>query len=129
MSEEQLKELQEYNLEYLEAQSSEEIFGGDYTSAVELKYAKKEIERLKIIEEKYKDSQLYIKDFKDEIERLQKDLIYYQEYSADLLNKNNTFENIIKEAIEYIEQVGIYSDYGDSGIQSENDLLKILKGE
>ena len=46
MSEEQLKELQEYNLEYLEAQSSEEIFGGDYTSAVELKYAKKEIERL-----------------------------------------------------------------------------------
>ena len=46
MSEEQLKELQEYNLEYLEAQSSEEIFGGDYTSAVELKYAKREIERL-----------------------------------------------------------------------------------
>lgn len=46
MSEEQLKELQEYNLEYLEAQQSEEIFGGDYTSAVELKYAKKEIERL-----------------------------------------------------------------------------------
>ena len=46
MSEEQLKELQEYNLEYLEAQSSEEIFGGDYTSEVELKYAKKEIERL-----------------------------------------------------------------------------------
>lgn len=35
----------------------------------------------------------------------------------------------IDEAIEYIEQVGIYSDYGDSGIQSENDLLKILKGE
>lgn len=46
MSEEQLTELQEYNLEYLEAQQSEEVFGGDYTSAVELKYAKKEIERL-----------------------------------------------------------------------------------
>ena len=42
----------------------------------------KEIERLKIIEEKYKDSQLYIKDFKEEIERLQ---------------------NIIKEAKEYLE--------------------------
>lgn len=52
MSEEQLKELQEYNLEYLEAQQSEEIFGGDYTSAVELKYAKKEIERLNNIIEK-----------------------------------------------------------------------------
>ena len=41
-----LEELQAYNLEYLEAQQSEEIFGGDYTSAVELKYAKQEIERL-----------------------------------------------------------------------------------
>ena len=41
-----LEELQAYNLEYLEAQNSEEIFGGDYTSAVELKYTNKEIERL-----------------------------------------------------------------------------------
>lgn len=39
----------------------------------------------------------------NEIERLQKDLIYYQEYSADLLNKNNTFENIIKEVREYLD--------------------------
>lgn len=37
---------------------------------VENKELKEENERLKIIEEKYKDSQLYIKDFKDEIERL-----------------------------------------------------------
>lgn len=60
MSEEQLKELQEYNLEYLEAVQSEEIFGGDYTSAVELKYAKREIERLnkriKELEEGFKAS-------------------------------------------------------------------------
>lgn len=49
MSEEEISELQEYNLEYLEAQQSEELFGGDYTSAVELKYAKKEIERLNTI--------------------------------------------------------------------------------
>ncbi len=47
MSEEQLKELQEYNLEYLEAQQSEEIFGGDYTSAVELKYAELKIEEMR----------------------------------------------------------------------------------
>ena len=54
MSEEQLKELQEYNLEYLEAQASEEMFGGDFTSAVELKQANKEIERLNnIINEIY----------------------------------------------------------------------------
>lgn len=64
MSEEQLKELQEYNLEYLEAQASEEMFGGDFTSAVELKQANKEIERLNnIINElekwlKYKKEQM-----------------------------------------------------------------------
>lgn len=46
MSEEQLQELLDYNLEYTDSLNSEEIFGGDYTSAVELKYAKKEIERL-----------------------------------------------------------------------------------
>lgn len=55
MSEEELKELQEYNLEYLEAQNSEEIFGGDYTSEVELKYAKKEIEKLNNIIEELKE--------------------------------------------------------------------------
>lgn len=55
MSEEQLKELQEYNLEYLEAQQNEEIFGGDYISVVELKYAKKEIERLNKENEKLKN--------------------------------------------------------------------------
>lgn len=52
MSEEQLKELQEYNLEYLEAQASEEMFGGDFTSAVELKQAKREIEKLNNIRNK-----------------------------------------------------------------------------
>lgn len=46
MSEEEIEELIEYNLEYLEAVNSEEIFGGDYTSAVDLKYANKTIERL-----------------------------------------------------------------------------------
>lgn len=46
MSEEELNESIEYNLEYMEAIQSEEIFGGDYTSSVELKYANKTIDRL-----------------------------------------------------------------------------------
>jgi hypothetical protein len=50
-------------------------------------------------------------------------------YYCDIIEEIERLNNIIKEAIEYIEQVGIYSDYGDSGIQSENDLLKILKGD
>jgi len=41
----------------------------------EVQKQQEETERLKIIEEKYKDSQLYIKDFKDEIERLNKALL------------------------------------------------------
>lgn len=80
MSEEQLKELQEYNLEYLEAQSSEEIFGGDYTSAVELKYAKKEIERLN--KEREND-------------------IKYNKYLQKELAKSN---NIIKEVREWTKK-------------------------
>lgn len=60
MSEEQLRELQEYNLEYLEAQASEEMFGGDFTSAVELKQAKKEIERLNNIINKAKEKSIFL---------------------------------------------------------------------
>lgn len=45
MSEEEIRELEEQNLEYMEAQTNEELFGGDYTSAVELKYANKQIEK------------------------------------------------------------------------------------
>ncbi len=46
MNEEKIRELQEYNLEYMEARISENEFGGDYTSAVELKHANKIIEQL-----------------------------------------------------------------------------------
>lgn len=70
-----------------------------------------EIERLKIIEEKYKDSQLYIHDFKEEIERL---------------------NNIINKAIEYAEESYCETVDGIEGIakffNKRNEiLLKILK--
>lgn len=52
MSEQELNEAIEYNLEYMEAMQSEEIFGGDYTSSVELKYAEKTIDRLQQIIDK-----------------------------------------------------------------------------
>lgn len=68
-----------------------------------------------------------------EIERLQKDLTYYQEYSADLLNKNNTFENIIKEVREYIEndiKGNYFKRYDDKVYEMCEELLGILdKGE
>lgn len=72
-----------------------------------------------------------------EVLKIYKDIIYadkvfdvnFKNVSKVLFKEIERLNNIIKEAIEYIEQVGIYSDYGDSGIQSENDLLKILKGD
>lgn len=81
MSEEQLKELQEYNLEYLEALQSEEMFGGDYTSAVELKYAKKEIERLNNIIKEVREhieqdiKANYFKRYDDEVYKLCDELL------------------------------------------------------
>lgn len=46
MSEEEINEAIEYNLEYMEAIQSEELFGGDYTSQAKLNYADKRIEQL-----------------------------------------------------------------------------------
>lgn len=68
----------------------------------------KEIELLKIIFKDSPDILEPLNEIDKEIERL---------------------NNIIKEAIIYLEQVGVWSDYGDEGTQSEEDLLKILKGE
>ena len=74
-------------------------------------YLQKDLE-----EEKYKEVIEYIIQRKneeveiqkskclEEIERLQKDLTYYQKYSADLLNKNNTFESIINELEKWLEK-------------------------
>lgn len=56
MNNEELDELIDYNLEYLEARNSEVIFGGDYTSAVDLKYANKEIEQLQRENQQLKDN-------------------------------------------------------------------------
>ena len=79
MSEEELKRLQEYNLEYLEAQASEEMFGGDYTSAVELKQAKQEIERLK------------------------EDNEYLNKVNVELSTEKNRLNNIIKNTAVELE--------------------------
>ena len=92
------------------------------------KELEQELNRTKLILDYAKQE---IKEKGKEIERLQKDLTYYQEYSADLLNKNNTFENIIKEAKEFI-----YENAYDSERQNCIDdlwgeipkLLEILKG-
>lgn len=55
MSEEEVRKLQEYNNKYTEAMISEEVFGGDHTSSVELEYANKLIEQLQQENEKLKE--------------------------------------------------------------------------
>lgn len=72
-----------------------------------------EIERLKIIEEKYKDSQLYIHDFKEEIEKL---------------------NNIINKALEKINDYKIYcennkgfTEYTDIEIEAIEPVISKLE--
>ena len=91
MSEEELNEAIEFNLEYMEAMQSEEIFGGDYTSSVELKYANKEIEKLQQENQELKQriNKAYIEFY---------DLIYHQiGYKYDLDETDNEkIENLLK---------------------------------
>lgn len=46
MTREELERMTNYNLEFMEAELSEQLFGGDYTSAVELKYTEKYVDDL-----------------------------------------------------------------------------------
>ena len=46
MDDKELNELLEYNLEYMDARLSEDVFGGDYTSEVELKHLEKAYDKL-----------------------------------------------------------------------------------
>lgn len=84
MSEKKLEELRQYNLEYLEALDNENLYGGDYTSAVELKYVKKEIERLNnIIDElEWKPIDEYFKNKKNYDWVLVK---YYDKYNFECI--------------------------------------------
>ena len=46
MNDKELNELLEYNQEYMDAKLSEDVFGGDYTSEIELKYLQKDYDKL-----------------------------------------------------------------------------------
>lgn len=75
MNKEEIKELQEYNLDMLEALTSEEIYGGDYKSAVELKYLQKDYDKLQ--------EQLQQKNHMiEELEKWLKELIKMYEYDV-----------------------------------------------
>ena len=113
MSEEKIQELMDYNLEYMEAQQSEEIFGGDYTSAVDLKYANKQIEKLeKAMEEKSSYKDIIIENQQKKIDK-----------QKEVLDK-------IKEYIEEnkYKKMGGYGDNEDEDIEVclfENDIWEI----
>lgn len=46
MNDKELNELLEYNQEYMDARLSEDVFGGDYTSEIKLKYLEKAYDKL-----------------------------------------------------------------------------------
>lgn len=106
MSEENIQELMDYNLEYMEAQQSEEIFGGDYTSAIDLKYANKQIEKLeKAMEDK--------SSYKDIIIENQQKKINKQKAVLDKIKDE------LKEDNEYLENAQeLYSQHDDELIKA-----------
>lgn len=67
MSEEELNEAIEYNLEYMEAMQSEEIFGGDYISQVKLKYANKDIDELQKENQRLQQENKQLKEEKQNV--------------------------------------------------------------
>lgn len=110
MSEEQINELIEYNLDYSIEEDLEE-------TKKCLKEANKEIERLnnqnkslnevyELTKEKYKDSQLYIHDFKEEIERLN-NIINEVEKHFVFLKMNSTGGNkeFMEDILDYIKSL------------------------
>lgn len=80
MNKEDIKELQEYNLKYLEARNNEEIFGGDYTSEVELEYVKKENQRLQQELERNKN-------IIDELEKYLNEVMESYGYETDITDR------------------------------------------
>lgn len=92
MSEEELNEAMQYNLDYTEAMLNDELFGTNEVAEVKLLASEKTI-----------------KDLQQKIEQL---------------------ENIIKEAIEYINKMWLAKLTPDTVSNTKFDLLNILnKGE
>lgn len=94
MSEEELNEAIEYNLEYMEAMQSEEIFGGEHISQVELKYANKSIDRLQ-----------------QENQRLKENNQSMQELLVRTWGIADDYKSRIEKAIEYIEKYDIFKEF------------------
>lgn len=106
MNKEEIDELMEYNLEYLEARNSEDIFGGDYTSQVDLKYANKELEQLQ--QENKQLKQMIDEQDGCNIRRLQifdlKDRLCKELKNVKLLKQENKkLKSIIKTLIKIFD--------------------------
>lgn len=93
---------------------------------VKLERSKKEIKRLEIIEEKYKDCKLYIKDYKDELEeekRINKENLKLIDQLQDRIDKAIEKLKEHKHDLDYEP----WSEYKISG-NIVFDLVNILKG-
>lgn len=126
MSEEELNEAIEYNLEYMEAMQSEEIFGGDYTSSVELKYANKIIDRL----------QQENKQLKAKVDLLTGKKIAEIDKEAKQIKikaiKQQNYKHIIDELEQYLEkEINDWNDVEDTltrgMVQEDKNILNKIK--
>ena len=138
MSEENIQELMDYNLEYMEAQQSEEIFGGDYTSAVDLKYANKQIEKLeKAMEGKSSYKDIIIENQQKKIDKQKEVLDKIKEYCKSKIEEQKNMTDFSKYYLENYDKVINTQHLSHSGVMLETiksttikryeDILELLE--
>lgn len=126
MSEENIQELMDYNLEYMEAQQSEEIFGGDYTSAVDLKYANKQIEKLeKAMKDKSSYKDIIIENQQKKINKQKEVLDKIKEYCNHKLEMLELQKRNIMQILT--PENGYLKTDIEIEMQKYKDILKLLE--
>ena len=122
MSEKELNEAMQYNLDYTEAMLNDELFGTNEVAEVKLLASEKAI-----------------KDLQQKVEQLEKDKSYANWYAVKKEKKVEQLENIRKEAIKATKDVKqfVYDELVDRNVSGATethckimDLLNILnKGD
>ena len=118
MSEKELNEAMQYNLDYTEAMLNDELFGTNEVAEVKLLASEKAI-----------------KDLQQKVEQLEKDKSYANWYAVKKEKKVEQLENIRKEAIKATKDVKqfVYDELVDRNVSGATethckimDLLNIL---
>ena len=104
MSEEELNEAMQYNLDYTEAMLSDELFGGNEVAEVKLLASEKEI---KVLQQKVEQLEKENEQLRTQVNAYENpdDLtLFYMWLDEKAKDKIKQLENIRKEAIEFMKE-------------------------